>query len=166
MNPLHAGLAAFVLAAAPIWAAADTIFKCAGTDRQMHYQATPCEAGQQGDQLVIRKTSETPESNDPNASVIGLQQLQKWLLHDGVGRRLHRQYADRYRGIFGYAACCIRTKDWSQVWRGSNCRNREWIHARLQIHRALGKNRKHFPLECGSIDTAKCVCGIAGTVCS
>lgn len=69
MNRIHAGLAAFALGVAPI-AAADPIFKCAGADGQMHYQATKCEMGQQGDQLVIRKTSETPDTNDPNASVI------------------------------------------------------------------------------------------------
>jgi aspartyl protease family protein len=69
MNMLHAGLAAFALVIAS-FAAADPIFKCAGADGRMHYQATKCEAGQQGDQLVFKKTFDAPVANDPNASVI------------------------------------------------------------------------------------------------
>jgi len=69
MNTLHAGLAVFALVIAP-FAAADSIFKCAGAGGQMHYQATKCEAGLQGDKMVIKKTSDASVDNDPNASVI------------------------------------------------------------------------------------------------
>lgn len=62
---------AITLAVAPIWATADTIFKCKWADGQMHYQATKCEAGQQGDQLVTKQTTDTlAVSNDPAAFVI------------------------------------------------------------------------------------------------
>lgn len=69
-----AGLAkhalAIALAAAPVGAAADAIFKCVGEDGQMHYQASKCEAGQQGNQLVIKQATGAPAaSNDPAAFV-------------------------------------------------------------------------------------------------
>lgn len=70
-----AGLAKYALATtlavAPIGATADTIFKCMGSDGQVHYQASRCETGQQGDQLVIKQPTETPAaSNDPAAFII------------------------------------------------------------------------------------------------
>ena len=69
MKMPHAGLTVFALVIAS-FAVANPIFKCAGADGQVHYQATKCEAGLQGDQMVIRKTSDAPVDNDPNASVI------------------------------------------------------------------------------------------------
>ena len=69
MKTLHASLVVFALTVANL-SVADPVFKCADADGQVHYQATRCEAGQQGDQLVIRKTSDDPVDNDPNASVI------------------------------------------------------------------------------------------------
>ena len=62
---------AVTLAAAPVCAIADTLFKCRWADGQVHYQATRCEAGQLEEQLVTKPpTAEPPAANDPAAYVI------------------------------------------------------------------------------------------------
>jgi clan AA aspartic protease (TIGR02281 family) len=66
MNRQAAYGLAFVLLAAPSWAAAETLFKCKGSDQQVHYQDKACEEENE----ISHKTIDSVEAGSSSGTAI------------------------------------------------------------------------------------------------